>query len=386
MKEGWTTKRLGDVCEIIKGRKPTLRNSPSNGDLPYLVAKVMRGTARPQYASLKDRNAVAVEESETIIICDGSSSGEVFTGFRGVLSSTMGKISKKVSIDDEYLRAFLGSTFEVFNGAKTGAAIPHLDKDAMYRLAVPLPPLDEQQRIVRILDHAFEGIATAKANAERNLANAQALFEGHLQSVFTQRDSSHEMHQLRDVCEEITVGHVGPMATQYRATGIPFLRSQNIRPFRVVLDNLVFIDKRFHRALAKSSLRPGDVVIVRTGYPGTAAVIPETLTECNCSDLVIARPGKEVDPHYLALFFNSDHGKRLVAGRLVGAAQKHFNVTAAKQVGISLPSISEQRRIAARLNTFRAETQRLASLYQRKLSALEALKRSFLHQAFCGDL
>ena len=168
MNAGWQTKRLGDVCEIIKGRKPALKNSPSRSDLPYLVAKVMRGSQEAEYASVKDRNSVSVTESDTIIICDGSNSGEVFTGFRGILSSTMGKISKKANIDDNYLRAFLAATFEIFNGAKTGVAIPHLDKDALYQLEFPLPPLSEQQRIVGILDEAFEGIATAKANADKN--------------------------------------------------------------------------------------------------------------------------------------------------------------------------------------------------------------------------
>jgi len=100
----------------------------------------MRGSKEAEYASVKDRNSITVEKSETIIICDGSNSGEVFTGFRGVLSSTMGKISKKAAIDDNYLRVFLASTFEVFNGAKTGAAIPHLDKEAMYNLYLPFLP------------------------------------------------------------------------------------------------------------------------------------------------------------------------------------------------------------------------------------------------------
>jgi len=99
----------------------------------------------------------------------------------------MGKISKKAEIDDDYLRAFLASTFEVFNGSKTGAAIPHLDKEAMYQLEFPLPPLPEQQRIVGILDEVFAGITTGKANAEKNLQNARALFDSNLQSVFTLR-------------------------------------------------------------------------------------------------------------------------------------------------------------------------------------------------------
>jgi type I restriction enzyme S subunit len=285
-----------------------------------------------------------------------------------------------------YLRSPQARSHLTSRAQGASSTMKKIGKKVVQDLPIPLPSLPEQRRIVGILDEAFEGIATGKANAERNLQNARAIFESHLQSVFTAHHSAREFRQLADVCEEITVGHVGSMATQYKEAGVPFLRSQNIRPFRVSLDNLVFIDESFHRSLAKSTLRPGDVAIVRTGYPGTAAVIPESLPECNCSDLVIARPGNAVDAHYLALFFNSDHGKSLVAGRLVGAAQKHFNVTAAKQVAISLPSVPEQRRIVAQVRAFGAETQRLDAIYQQKLAELEALKNSLLHQAFTGQL
>jgi type I restriction enzyme S subunit len=176
------------------------------------------------------------------------------------------------------------------------------------------------------------------------------------------------------------------MAKQYRDGGIPFLRSQNIRAFRVTLENVVFIDEVFHASLAKSQLRPGDLAIVRTGYPGTAAVIPDTLTTSNCSDLVIVRPGSQVDPHFLAAFFNSTYGKDLVSGKLVGAAQKHFNVTAAKEAFIPLPSMLEQRRAVSAITTLRTETQRLESVYHRKLAALDALRKSLLAQAFNGSL
>src|SRR3954469_19329308 len=96
--------------------------------------------------------------------------------------------------------------------------------------------------------------------------------------------------------------------------------------------SVVYVDRKFHGELAKSQLRPGDVAIVRTGYPGTAAVIPESLTLSNCADLVIVRVGEQLDPQYVAAFFNSSYGKKLVSGNLNGAAQKHFNVTSAKAV------------------------------------------------------
>jgi type I restriction enzyme S subunit len=293
------------------------------------------------------------------------------------------------TLNREWLYYFLSrETFRDEGAQRMTGAVGHkrVAKEFIEAYPIPLPPLAEQKRIVGILDEAFDGIATAKANAEKNLRNARTLFESQLEAVFAQRDSSHVVRRLDQMCEEITVGHVGTMAKQYRDHGIPFLRSQNIRPFHISLENVVFIDETFHRALAKSQLRPGDVAVVRTGYPGTAAVIPDTLPVSNCSDLVIVRPGPAADPNYLALFFNSRMGKRLVAGQIVGAAQKHFNVTAAKQVAISFPPIAEQCRIVSQVERFGIETKRLESIYQQKLAALDALKKSLLHQAFTGAL
>lgn len=176
------------------------------------------------------------------------------------------------------------------------------------------------------------------------------------------------------------------MAREYKESGVPFLRSQNIRPFEVTLENVVFIDDAFHHSLDKSRLRPGDLAIVRTGYPGTAAVIPLDMPDANCSDLVIVRPSPEVNPHFLAAFFNSDFGKQLVLGKIVGAAQKHFNINAAKEVMLHVPPMPEQLTIIKMVGSFREETQHLESIYQRKLTALDALRKSLLHQAFTGDL
>lgn len=259
----------------------------------------------------------------------------------------------------------VGSLKDHFNGA----GIQHFTGEALAAFTLPVPPLHEQRRIVEILDEVFEGIATAKANAERNLQSAREVFEGHLAAVFSARNEGWTDRPLHTLCRRITVGHVGSMANQYKPSGIPFLRSQNIRPFSVSMENLVYIDEDFHAALEKSSLQAGDVAIVRTGYPGTAAVIPETLGVANCSDLVIVRPGPEVDAHFLTAFFNSAFGKVMVSGKVVGAAQKHFNVGAAKHVVLHLPPINEQHSIVAAAAELRAETQRLEVIYTASLAA-----------------
>jgi type I restriction enzyme, S subunit len=151
--------------------------------------------------------------------------------------------------------------------------------------------------------------------------------------------------KLGELADEITVGFVGKMAAEYVPSGVPFLRSFNIEPFKISMANIAYISEAFHAKLNKSALRPGDVVIVRTGSPGVAAVVPEWLEDSNCSDLVIVRPGNNLDSKFLAYYINSVTGT-IASAHSVGAVQQHFNVGSAKELEISLPSLHEQKKIS----------------------------------------
>jgi type I restriction enzyme S subunit len=150
---------------------------------------------------------------------------------------------------------------------------------------------------------------------------------------------------LDDVTTEITVGFVGPMASEYVTAGIPFLRSKDVLPLRIDDSELKLISPAFHARLKKSSLTPGDVVIVRTGRPGACAVIPEKYPIANCSDLVIIRCGPLLDPHFLAYYVNSVAARHIEV-HLVGAVQQHFNIGSARQMSLHLPDLVEQRGIS----------------------------------------
>ena len=184
--------------------------------------------------------------------------------------------------------------------------------------------------------------------------------------------------KLKEVCTQVTVGFVGSMADEYCDEGIPFLRSLNIQPFRINTNDLKYIPQAFHERIRKSTLRPGDVGIVRTGYPGTACVIPAWLEEANCSDLVIVRPGPALNPHFLAAVFNSSFGRDLVGGNLVGAAQQHFNVTVAKELKLLLPPRKEQDKIAAILSAY----DDLIANNQRRIALLEGMAEEIYREWF----
>jgi len=392
----WKTKRLGEVCEIIKGRKPVLKEKPSDGDLPYLVAKVMRGSKEAEYASVKDRNSITVEDSETIIICDGSNSGEVFTGFRGILSSTMGKISKKAEIDDDYLRAFLASTFDIFNGAKTGAAIPHLDKEAMYQLEFPIPPLPEQQRIVSILDETFDGITTAKIKAEKNLQNARALFQFGSTAAF---DESILDGYLQATVAEVAKPTKGSMRTgpfgsqllhsEFVDEGIAVLGIDNAVNNEFRWDRRRYISIEKYQQLSRYQVKPGDVLITIMGTCGRCAIVPDDIpTAINTKHLccITLDPNKCLSGFLHSYFLYHQVAQQFLAAKAKGAIMAGLNMGIISELPIILPPLKQQQVVADKIDSLRAETQRLESIYQQKLAALEALKKSLLDQAFTGQL
>jgi type I restriction enzyme S subunit len=192
--------------------------------------------------------------------------------------------------------------------------------------------------------------------------------------------------RLEDVCEHITVGHVGPMADQYVQSGIPFLRSQNVRPFRFDPTEIKFITPEFHGKLKKSALRPTDVVVTRSGAnTGQCCIIPPGLTDANCSDLVILRPSAKLNPWFLMYVLNSDWGRATIAGGVVGAAQHHFNIGVARLFTIQLPPLPVQRRIAGILSAY----DELIENSQRRIRLLEDMARAlyrewFVHFRFPG--
>lgn len=182
---------------------------------------------------------------------------------------------------------------------------------------------------------------------------------------------------LESVAEDITVGHVGPMADQYVDVGVPFLRSLNVEPFRINTTDLKKISRDFHERLRKSALKPGDIVIVRTGKPGACSVIPDWLPEANCSDVVVVRAGTKVRPAYISYVVNSSAAHHIDA-HTVGAVQQHFNVGSARQIRFRLPSIAEQDRILAVLGALDDKI----ALNRRMNETLEAMARAIFKDWF----
>ena len=387
MKAGWWVVPLGEVCTITK-KQGGSRPLPYVGleDIASGGAGLFLGSLDPQ----TDKSTTFEFEPKHVLYgrLRPYLNKVLLPDFVGHCSSEIFPLLPLPQLDRRFLFHWLTNqqTVDAINATCTGARMPRANVSELMTFPIPLPPLDEQKRIVAVLDEAFEGLSRARANAEANLADARELFESYLAREFLDPPPDWKKATLGSLCRQMTVGHVGPMADRYTDTGIPFLRSQNIKPFRINLTDVKFIGPEFMSELKKSELRPGDVAIVRTGYPGTCAVIPDEIELANCADLVIARTGPSLDPHFMALLLNSRYGKEHVAKVSVGAAQKHFNVGAAKVAVFPIPPIAVQRELVEMATLVRDQGEAVEETTLRKEALIDSLRQSLLQKAFAGAL
>jgi type I restriction enzyme, S subunit len=187
------------------------------------------------------------------------------------------------------------------------------------------------------------------------------------------------------VSDRVTVGHVGSMKDEYIENGVPFLRSQNVRENNFDSKGLKFISREFHKKLKKSSLQPGDLVVVRSGDVGVSCVIPENLKEANCSDLIIVKQPYGIFSQYGAFYMNSIAQSRINAKK-VGVALIHFNTKSMAEMPISLPPIGEQNRIVSEIETRLSICDKMEETIAESLQKAESLRQSILKKAFEGKL
>ena len=266
------------------------------------------------------------------------------------------------------------------------STVKHLSSKQILAIEFPLPPLPEQRRIVALLDEAFAGLATATANAERNLDNARELFESHLAEVFSRRGDGWVERRLEDITEPespITYGVVKPGPEGE----IPFVRGGDLVDGRVRIEALRTITEEVSCQYSRTLLRGGELLICLVGQPGAVAVAPPELAGANIARQVgLIRLRTEVGSEFVWMYLQSRSGRSALGARESGSVQQVINLSELRQVMVPLPTIDMQREIVGKLTILLAETGRLSRLYEQKQAALAKLKKSLLHQAFSGNL
>ena len=262
-----------------------------------------------------------------------------------------------------------------------------VSKEFIDSYRIPIPPLSEQQRIVRLLAEAFDGIAATKANTEENLHNTRALFNSHLNSIFEEMWEACELVSLAELATDITDGdHLPPPKS---VTGVPFITIGNINKGTRTIDfaNTFMVPHAYFNGL-KGNRKPkkGDVLYTVTGSFGIPVIIEDDFKFCFQRHIGLIRPKAETQSAWLYYLLISPQVFKQAIEGATGTAQKTVSLKVLRSFKVPRVSLPQQCSAVAKLDSLTEETQRLASVYKRKLAALDALRKSLLNQAFTGQL
>lgn len=394
----WETKTLGELCEFQRGL--TYGKSDEVDASKNVVLRANNVDLATHTLDLTDlryiSNSITIPAAKkvrkgSLLICTASGSkshlgkiayvdedyGYAFGGFMGQITPTPG-------IYGRYLfHALTSSKYKAFIEALSdGVNINNLKFDDLRQFSVSVPPLPEQQRIVAILDEAFEGIATGKANAEKNLQNARELFDNALEFFLGGAADDSVQKTLAEVCD-ILSKLVDPRDVQY--LDLPHVGAGNIetksgklvdvltsREEQLISGKFLFDDSM----VLYSKIRPYLMKVVRPDFSGL----------CSADIYPLAPKSGEITRDYLFYLLLTPKFTEYAIKGSARAGMPKVNRDHLFAYEFPAPSIPQQEEIAARLDALADETQRLEVVQQRKLTALDELKKSLLHQAFTGQL
>lgn len=387
MKAGGKKAKLADVCELINGRAYSKPELLADGKYPVLRVGNFFTSNHWYYSDLELEAKKYCDTGDLLYAWSASFGPRIWTGGKVIFHYHIWKVvPNPLVINQKFLfHWFLWDMEQIKQDSGAGTTMLHVSKGSMEERNILVPPLPGQQRIVAILDEAFDGIATAKANAEKNLQNARALFECHLQTVFTQRGEGWENKTLEEVATVFGRGksrHRPRNAPHLYGGEYPFVQTGDIRNADHVI--IEYTQTYNEAGLAQSKLWPKGTIcitiaanIAETAILGFDACFPDSVIG------VVANP-KEADVDFIEYLLQSFKARIQSMGK--GSAQANINMGTFENERFPFPPVAEQQSIVAKLDSLNKETQRLESLYQQKLTALDDLKKSLLHQAFSGEL
>jgi type I restriction enzyme S subunit len=399
MNKHWTYKKIGDVMIVERGGSPRpIEKYLTNDEDGFNWIKIGDATLSGKYIyETKEKiTKEGLHKTRIVEVGDFILSNSMSFG-RPYIMETRGCIhdgwlvlreKEKDLLNKDFLYYLLGSPyiFSQFDKLAAGSTVRNLNIGLVSSVEIPIPPLQEQQQIVTILDEAFAAIDQAKTKIEKNIANAKELFENSLQQIIKKKDKNWESKQLKDIALEFGRGKSKHRPRNWKGLfggDYPFIQTGEIRNANKYVSE--YSQTYNDVGLAQSKLWKKDTIcitiaanIAETAILGFDACFPDSII------------GLQVDPekadldftYYLLQSFKAELQK---LGK--GSAQDNINLGTFENRHFPFPkTIEEQQKIVKQLDVLRTECQRLDSLFNSKLYSLDELKKSILQKAFAGEL
>jgi restriction endonuclease S subunit len=377
----WATGKLGDVCRVRRGTTIT-QKQVTPGEVPVVGG----GIVPTYYHDTPNRPAGTITISGS-----GASAGYVNRYSVPIFASDCSTVETRdeATLLSDYVFRFLQSKQDWINTElRQGAAQPHVYASDIAEIEIPIPPREEQQRIVEVLDEAFAAIATATGNAEKNLASAHALLHSILSRVLHDVAGEWESRELQSLLidnRKISYGIVKP--GRHDPQGVRLIKSQQVRDDSMDLSADFRITRALDKEYARTRLQGGEILLNLVGASiGRSAIAPDELRGANVSRAIAVIPVRTELAPWVQYNLRASVGQEIIRSKTGGAAQPVLNLSEVKRLPIPIPPLDKQEAMVRRLDALSSETWRLARSYRGKIAALGALKKSLMHRAFAGEL
>ena len=409
MKAGWEVKTLGEVCSLItRGIAPKYIE---NGGVRVLNQKCIRGhsinfdLARRNNSELKRVPDTRLIEIGDVLV---NSTG---TGTLGRVAQVLETPSEPTSVDthvtivrpvkDCFYPAFFGymliqiedELIAAGQGTSGQTELPKKDLEAKFEVSYPTA-IEEQKRIVSILDEAFEGLDRARENAEANLKNARELFESfvseQLISVNAEEYSLSEMLEKGWITSHLDGNHGGnyPKKSEFISSGVPYISANCIVDGEIDVALSKFLPEERADTLKKGTSYDQDVIFAHNATVGPVSVLKTdqprvllgtSLTHYRCNQA-------RIDPYFLCYEMRSAEFVAQYKAVMGQATRNQVPITIQRSFKHRVPSLNDQMRVSKAARTTEINVKRSLALYQTKLQDISDLRQSLLQKAFAGEL
>lgn len=377
--------RLRDVCTVVSGSTPkTSIPEYWDGEVKWITPAELNSESFYIYDSVKHiselgRKATGLSFMPvgTVILSSRAPIGKTAIagselccnqGFKNLICSSR--------VFNEYLYFFLKGNTEYLNSLGRGATFKEISKSIVEEIEIPLPSYEEQVRIADQIKRIYSLISLRK----KQLSKLDELVKARFVELFGDFIEHTTPVDFESICEFVTVGIANSATHAFCDDGVIMFRNQNIKEDYLDTSDIVHITPDFANKYKSKMLKKDDLLIVRTGYPGVACLVPEQYEGCQTFTTLIARikHGNTINPRFVCHYINSEYGKNYVRDNSAGAAQQNFGATALSKLPICIPSIELQDEYIR----FVEQTDKSKSAIQKSLEKLELLKKALMQKYF----
>jgi type I restriction enzyme S subunit len=400
----WPIFNLGDICQFQNGFAFKSKYFEISGTPILRISNIQGGSIdlkRIAYTNpelyKENLDKYLVMDGDLLIAMSGATTGKIGinqTGLKFLLNQRVGKFIPSHKLDKQFLYYFLSTKVEELLGISAGAAQPNLSTEQIKEMKVPLPSIPEQKRIVSVLDTVFSDLEQARAKTEQNLKNARELFDSYLQQVFSQKGEGWVDLPLGRVC---TFKHGFAFKSEFFVDESDLIL---LTPGNFYEDG-GYRDRGGKQKYYKGEfpkeflLSEGSLLVAMTeqaaGLLGSSALVPKGHNFLHNQRLGLVEITSEfknkVSLKFLFHLFNTKHFRQKVQKTATGLKVRHTSPKKMEVISVPfLMNLNEQEAIAQKLFKAKERAIELETIYQKKLNAIDELKKSILQKAFSGEL